>query len=128
VSEWEGKMSQDGVASYLKARPYFIHLCYAESCPNAVVEALCFGCPVVCNNIGAAKELVQGDGIVAACDKKFQFKRHAVNLNIPRFDKVVDALRDVTKQEWKIDRRDLTMNNCAQKYLKAFEETVRRPL
>ncbi len=117
------KLPFDKIVPYLKSGATFVHLCYAEACPNAVVEALSFGCPVICNNIGAAPELVKEDGVIAECDKPFVFKRVPVNLKLNR-KPVVRAFREVIDKEWSIERSDFDMSDCAAKYLSVFERVL----
>lgn len=119
-----GAKSMEEISAYLKARPYFIHISYVEACPNSVIEALCFGCPVVCNNIGGTPEIVQTSGLIAPCDADFEFRRTKVDINV-RFKKhLISAMRNICSRKWKIDRRDLSMENCAKKYMKVFRSVL----
>jgi len=108
------------VMSYLKSEAIFVHLSYVESCPNAVVEALSFGCPVVCNNIGGTPEVVQDSGIIAKCDDEFVFKRRPVDMTIRHFSPIINALQQSIELEG-VNREDLSMKRCAQQYKEAFE-------
>ncbi len=121
---WVGKIPIKQIVSYLKSKPVLVHLCYVEICPNAVVEALSYGCPVVCNNIGGTPELVGGDGIIASCDKKFKFIRHPVDLYNVEIAPIAEAMRTAAITNWNISRPDLSMEVCARSYLTAFEEAL----
>jgi len=116
-----GKMGIESIVKYLKSRPIFVHLCYADVCPNVVVEALSFGCPVVCNNIGGAPELVKEDGIVAACDRPFVFKRRPVNYKVADLSSISNAMQAASEIKWNVDRPDLSMKECAKQYYDVFE-------
>jgi glycosyltransferase involved in cell wall biosynthesis len=55
------------VASWLAAANIFCLPSYAEGCPNAVIEALACGRPVVATNVGGIPELVDSEsGILVA--------------------------------------------------------------
>lgn len=119
-----GKSSIEQISAYLKNQPYFIHICYAEACPNAAIEALSFGCPVVCNNIGGTPEVVNEDGVIAECDNPFIFKRCNVKVNNFDINKVSSALNDITLKMWNIYRPDLSMSVCANKYYQVFKDVI----
>lgn len=119
-----GRVSFEKIAKVLSCSPTFIHLCYAEACPNAVIEALSFGCPVICNNIGATPEIVGDSGIIVKCDKPFVFRRRPVNLKI-KTDRVAKAIRDSVHKEWKVDRPDLQLSISAEKYLNVFRKVLK---
>lgn len=48
-------------AKYLNDSDIFCLPSYTEGMPNAVLEAMCFGLPVVCTPVGALKDLVTND-------------------------------------------------------------------
>jgi teichuronic acid biosynthesis glycosyltransferase TuaC len=52
---------REKVAQWLAACDVFTLPSYAEGCPNAVMEALCSGRPVVATAVGGISELVDGD-------------------------------------------------------------------
>jgi len=120
-----GRLPMDQIVSYLKNKPYFIHICYAEACPNVIVEALSFGCPVVCNNIGGTPEIVDESGIIARCDTPFIFKRRPVKVDKLNIGNVSKAMRDVITKEWNIHRPDLSMSICADKYYEVFKKVMK---
>lgn len=116
-----GSAAFETVASYLKAAHYFVHLSYVEICPNAVIEAIRFGKPVLCNNIGGTPEVVQDSGIICQCDDEFIFRRRLVNINKVDYDKIVSGFHDVIGKNFELkDRNDLTMKYCAEKYMNVF--------
>lgn len=53
-----------------------IHLCWFDCCPNSVVEALGVSCPVITNNVGGTRELVEatGGGMVLPLDREYDFE------------------------------------------------------
>ena len=119
-----GSKKSDDIMSILKSRPIFVHISYAESCPNAAIEALSFGCPVICNNIGGTPEVVKDSGIIADCDNPFVFRRRPVDYKMKSLGAVVDAMRVAIEKTWDIDREDLSMQRCAEQYKKVFEDVL----
>lgn len=62
-----GRRTSLEVASWLAAADVFCLPSYAEGCPNAVIEALACGRPVVATNVGGIPELVDSEsGILVA--------------------------------------------------------------
>jgi glycosyltransferase involved in cell wall biosynthesis len=60
-----GRMNSEGVASWLGSSDVFCFPSYSEGCPNAVVEAIAAGRPVVATDVGGIPELVhEGCGIL----------------------------------------------------------------
>lgn len=119
-----GATTEEGIIQHLRRRPFFIHLCYAEACPNVVVEALSFGCPIICNNIGGTPEIVKDSGVIANCDALFVFARRDINVSRLNIGKVVESIRDSVNRTWNISRPDLSMKVCASSYLSVFKEVV----
>ncbi len=52
------------VADVLAAFDLFVHPSYAESCPGAVLEAMCAGLPIVATDAGGMDEMLEGCGTV----------------------------------------------------------------
>jgi len=70
-----GILDQSGLASCLKIAKAVVHLCWFDSCPNSVVESLCAGVPVICNNVGGTPALIEiGGGIVCKIDEPYNMK------------------------------------------------------
>jgi glycosyltransferase involved in cell wall biosynthesis len=59
-----GSQPADVFMPILSISDWFIHLAWADHCPNVVVEALSQGVPVICGEVGGTKELVGDYGIV----------------------------------------------------------------
>lgn len=112
------------IISTIKSASAFVHLSYVETCPNAVIESLSCGCPVICNNIGGTPEIVQDSGIIAKCDAPFIFRRRPVDIAPSNMNTIIDAFRNSVNTEWDISRDDLSMSICADKYKQVFEEVL----
>lgn len=117
-----GKLNSDEIISCLKGCKSLIHICKIESCPNAVIESLSCGVPVICNNIGGTKEIVKNDGIVVECDDQYEFDfindKNVDNIN-PSI--ISPALELVVSRQWDIKRDDLSIQVSAEKYRSFFE-------
>jgi len=58
---FEGACSSQQIARWLAAANVFCLPSYAEGCPNAVIEALSCGRPVVASNVGGIPDLIDSD-------------------------------------------------------------------
>lgn len=111
------------IYQHYKSSDYMIHLCYIDSCPNAVVEGVACGLPTLCTNLGGTSEIVGKYGIVMHCD----------SFNYTSIPKVSDALDpDMValgiKKLTKLDRNPeyinrLDINITVDKYIN-FIETI----
>ncbi len=123
--EYLGKINQNSLARYLKACKGFIHLCWFDNCPNAVVEALCAGIPVISNNVGGTPEIVQpGGGIVCAIDKPYNLK--PVRLySPPAIDRsmIANAMQKCLTP-MQISSSHVNINTVAKQYLDFFERII----
>jgi glycosyltransferase involved in cell wall biosynthesis len=75
----------NNVVDYLRASDYFISASYAEGLPNAVLEAMACGLPVLLSDIGPHKEILD-----IACNAGFCYKRGSKN----DFYKLLNELLD----------------------------------
>lgn len=120
-----GLLKNKELDRYYKSSDYFIHACYIDACPNVVVDAICYGLPVVCTNNGGTKEIVKDSGIVANVDSPYDFRIFSSDSDISNLavDKnaFVEAIKEVTKKEWKIDRKDLSIESISEQYYSFFE-------
>jgi glycosyltransferase involved in cell wall biosynthesis len=103
-----------------------IHLCWFDSCPNSVVEAICRKCPVITNNVGGTHELVgPSGGVICIIDKPYDL--FPVDLyHPPRIDRniVANAIVAVSKKRPKITAVHVDIKNIALQYKKYFERFV----
>lgn len=119
-------LNQKQLASYYKLCNASIHLCWFDSCPNSVIEALTAGCPVISNNTGGTPELVnKAGGIVCGIDKTFNY--NPVKLySPPKIDRkiIVNALYDIIDNPIKVNVDSFNINNIAKQYIKFFKEFI----
>lgn len=106
---------------YNYAASAMVHLCWLDSCPNTVVEALACGTPVVCSHNGGTKELVKDNGVVLQLEEDY-IPGELVNLyNPPQVDinLIVEGILEAIEIPIGFDRPDLRISNVADKYLDA---------
>jgi glycosyltransferase involved in cell wall biosynthesis len=64
--EWVGIVPNTELPRYMQQADILVHPRLGDSCPNAVVEAMACGLPVVCGSWGGAVELVSDEGRVVS--------------------------------------------------------------
>jgi glycosyltransferase involved in cell wall biosynthesis len=109
--------------SLMKACRYQIHLCFIDSCPNAVVEGLACGLKVLCTNLGGTQEIVKDDGVVLDVDR-WNFKP----VGSAKFDNLQPAvIAEGIHKLLRIQRDhkpDLSIRPVAEKYVQLVEDIV----
>lgn len=121
-----GNVSQEVLAQYLKVANGFIHLCWFDACPNSVVEAIGAGVPVVTNNVGGTRELVEPSrGFVCDIDKKYDMKPIKLYTPLP-IDRgiVASAIRACVNAKGEIKNEHVHIHNIAQQYVEFFKTLV----
>lgn len=122
--KYVGKLNQQEISSYLKIMDGVIHLCWFDSCPNSVVEAIGHKVPVICNNVGGTPEIVGlSNGYICNIDKKYDLK--PVDLyHPPAIDRNIIAynINRAARENRIIEREHINIINIAKKYLEFFKE------
>lgn len=124
--QYVGNVEQRMLASLLKASIASIHLCWFDSCPNSVVEALCAGTPVICNNVGGTWELVGPSGGFV-CDIDSPYDMNPVDLyHPPKINRrvVAEAIRECAKKRPVVNNDFVNIDNVAERYLEFIEEIL----
>ena len=91
---YHGRVGLDVMKKVYSEAAAMLNICYADWCPNAVVEALVAGMPVICTANHGVSEIVGRSGIVVDIDEpipKDHFTR-AMNKAIRDTKPVYDAL------------------------------------
>lgn len=114
-----GKIDLELLSSHLVVCDVFLHLSWIDSCSNSVVEAICAGIPVVCNNIGGTIEIVgPSGGYICDIDDPFDFKVRDFNFMPPIKREVVCEKIMQSINEKKILYTDhVNIKNIASDYL-----------
>lgn len=120
-----GKIDQTTLARYLKSSRGFVHLCWFDNCPNAVVEALCAGVPVISNNVGGTPEIVEvGGGFVCKIDAPYNLKP-VLLYSPPSIDRniIADAMKKCLAPVV-ISNAHVDIDNVAKQYVDFFERVA----
>ncbi len=119
------EISSKDLFKFYRLSDFFIHLGVNDPCPNAVVEALVSGLPVICSSSGGTKELVKNSGEVIKENESLK-PFYLSDIEKIEKEKVAGAIHKVieNKEKYEFPREDLYIENCAKKYLRAFEETL----
>ena len=114
-----GNIDQKILDYYLCDAIGSIHLCWFDACPNSVVEALCHNVPVITNNVGGTKELVEpASGYVCEVDKPYDM--NPVDLyHPPKINRriVANAIWKCYEERPVVKNDHLDIENIAEQYL-----------
>ena len=119
--KYVGQLKPLDVSQYYACCDGVIHISRLDACPNAVVEALCAGKPVLSNNVGGTPELVKDDGIIIDIDPICKYK----SFKMGNPDKVSpfiisQGIQDLISRDWAVKREDLYIGNVAKQYYDYF--------
>jgi glycosyltransferase involved in cell wall biosynthesis len=122
---WLGSVSDDKVISIMKSCSYSIHIAKFDSCPNAVVEALSCGLPVLHSANGGTPELVKEDGIKMPIDTPWDYSI----LKDPNYDKlsssmVAEYITKLYNFKQQVNRPDLDISIVAKNYYNFFVKVL----
>ena len=116
-----GDIKNNDIYSVFKSSDFMIHLCFIDSCPNAVVEGLACDLRVLCTNLGGTMELVRESGVVINCDK-FNFKPVEKITDNLSSQIVSNGIRDILRTGKQSNiRPDLDMDVTVDKYIKFMD-------
>ncbi|MBH65579.1 MAG: hypothetical protein CL784_03580 [Chloroflexi bacterium] len=127
-----GEVPHASISQYLEQANLFLHLSWLDPCPNAVVEAITHGLPVVCSNQGGTPEIVRATnaGFVSECDAPVDYSGlvDLYNPPSPDINKVVSSVKNVFEHYDSIlNKMDFTQVDIAlttQKYLSFCQKVV----
>ena len=121
-----GLQDRAGVAKLLSGAIASLHFTYLDPCPNAMVEAVVAGCPVVYTDSGGQPCLGEGAG-VSFPDAPWNFEQvcqtqpPAVDL-----DRAATAMLAVYRSPPQVNRPDLHIDQVARQYVAFFERVAHR--
>lgn len=123
-----GRVDLKTVFSVLRSSNALVHICHLDACPNSVVEALCCGVPVVCNNIGGTPEIVKSDGEIVNIDKEYDFKpirsMNEVGSSSVDIDKLSEGMEKMLNWKNQVIRPDLDIKNIAKQYYEYLKSVL----
>ena len=116
-----GQLKPSNVRDYYACCDGVVHISRLDACPNAVVEALCAGKPVLGNNVGGTPELIKGDGVILNIDPPCTYKSFKMgNPDKVPPKRVAMGIRKLMSCEWHVNRQDLHIGNIAKQYYDYF--------
>jgi len=124
--EYTGTVDQKTLLSYLKIADGFLHLSWIDFCPNSVVEAIAAKVPVITNNIGGTKELVEpSGGLVLPLDDEYDLEPCKL-YEPPKIDHtiVAEAIWKCCDNKIRITNAHVDINLIARKYKEFFEKCL----
>ena len=118
-----GKIDTKNLPEWYRTGDIFLHFTYIDFCPNAVVEAIASGLPVLCTNLGGTRELVEmtNSGIVVDADKIKKLDEYDLwNPPEPNKQKISDGISKIIKNKNKIQKKmnlnSINIDKVAKKY------------
>jgi glycosyltransferase involved in cell wall biosynthesis len=113
-----GKVTYEQLPQEINKNDISLHLKSADWCPNAVLETLACGVPVICTDVGGTKELVGIDELIIN-HEPFLYDDELVS---KVFDKIDFVLKDIEKfkQKARIQAEKFDLSIMAKKYNKVL--------
>ena len=92
--EWMGSVSRERIPEIMRSAHLLFSADLHPACPNAVIEALACGLPVVAFDTGAVKELVIGDA-----GRVVPYGSNSWNIEPPDISALAQAAHDILKRQ-----------------------------
>lgn len=122
-----GPLRPQKLARYYRLADAVIHISWVDACPNTVVEAICSGTPVICNNVGGTPEIVGKSGIICDIDAPYNFGNFDP-YSCPSIEigSITKAMNDIIERNVMVDmhRPDLHIDEVARKYKAFFKRVI----
>lgn len=122
-----GFVAPKELPSYYRGADIMLHLAYTDWCPNAVVEALACGVPVITTHNGGVPELIQGSGIIIKNEPDYNMEfmdfKSLPRVNPALVAEAVDIILE-DREQFVHDRPDLSMERCGKQYLEFFRKVI----
>lgn len=113
---------------YYRGADVMLHFAYTDWCPNAVVEALACGVPVITTHNGGTPELIRNSGAIIKSDPDYDMKFIDFG-KLPQVDEklAANAVAMIleNKESYAEERPDLSMEHCGQQYVDFFKEVLK---
>ncbi len=108
--------------SLYAAADAMLFISWLDCCPNAVVEALACGVPVMCSHNGGTPELVRDNGVVLQLEEDYEFGTKVPLYNPSKVDTdtIINGILKVLGMEKGFSRPDLSIENTAKQYEDLF--------
>jgi len=123
--KYEGWIGTGRIKELLSGAIATIHLSWIDWCPNAMVESIVAGCPVIYSDSGGSPEIGESAGTPIK-DVQWDFKP-CYHYRPPDLDLegISDAMIYLKNNDYKVDREDLYIENIAKKYFDFFHKVLK---
>lgn len=123
-----GSLTHEAVLEVFKNSDWMINLEYFSHSPNAVVEALSVGCPVICVDMGGCAELVQDYGVKVQSTDHYPVigsRGPAIEYDNPPPLKNHQRIESLPDRSELGAHADIDIISCAKKYEELFDKIIR---
>lgn len=119
---WLGSLKPQQSIAVMKSCAFLVHLCYIDSCPNTVIEALACNLPVLCTNLGGTPELVgKENGVILNADK-WDFKPKKIfDVDTMNPSVVAAGMHSLVAGQYNIQRDRFDINQVCARYVKTIK-------
>jgi glycosyltransferase involved in cell wall biosynthesis len=119
-----GWVSDRYLKSLLSKSIATIHLAWLDWCPNAMIESVVAGTPVIYSKSGGSGEIGKGAGI-GISDEQWDFKPTKL-YDPPKLDRqeVADAMFKLETQLLEVYSEHVRINHIADKYVRIFNKLI----
>ena len=120
-----GWLDDEEISNWYRTADIYLHLAWIDFFPNSAIEAYSCGLPIVTNNIGGTKEIVENTnfGEIADIDEKIDVN-YGLNLYQPpeirKYNLITEAVHKAaikSKNKYKFNLNFFSIDKCAKKYL-----------
>jgi glycosyltransferase involved in cell wall biosynthesis len=119
-----GWQSTEKMKEYLAGAIATIHLSWLDWCPNAMVESIMAGCPIIYSDSGGSSEIGKFGGVLIK-DVQWNFKPlELYDPPILSTNEISDALFYAKNNVIQVNRSHLDINHIGEKYVNFFEEVL----
>lgn len=120
----KGLRAPEEIQDYMREATAFLHPVWLDGCPNAVVEALACGLPVICGCEGGTYEIVQDNGYTCI-DDEWDFGPKNLN-KPPKLEAIawVNLMRAAAKMKIEIKNSHIDIKNIAKQYVEFFQKVL----
>lgn len=121
--DYLGTVMYEDLSSILRSGDIFLHLKLGDSCPNAVIEALSCGLPIVCPAWGGTKELI-GTGGIAVADRVQIINKVLVNDMVEAVNTILNDLPRYSDAARATAIARLDYRDVAQRYFQRMDINI----
>ena len=117
--EYLGAVSNDRLPGVYRRADIYLHPRQGDWSPNAIIEALASGLPVVCGKWGGQSEIIGSAGI-AVDSKPWDYSQGYINGFIHAVNEITQNLNIYKSQARKLALEDFNLDKMIQRYLRAL--------